>query len=124
MKDLIIEETTETPEIKFKEDEGLLKISGRAYSSDITFFYKELDKWLEEYLLNPKDKTTIELYLDYYNSVFHKLLFNFLKKSLIVKNKGKQLVIKWFYNEGDEDSMDACMHYAKSLDYPIEKIES
>ncbi len=124
MKDLIIEETVETPGINFNKDAGLLKISGRAYSSDITFFYKELDKWLDDYLNNPKEKTTIELYLDYYNSVFHKLLFNFLKKSLVLPNKGKQLDIKWFYNEGDEDSMDACTHYAKSIDYPIEKIES
>ena len=122
MDSLIIAETLESPGIDFNAETGVLKISGRAYSSDITVFYKSLSNWLEEYLNNPKD-TTVELYLDYYNSVFHKLLFNFLKKCKTVLEKDKKLVIKWFYNDGDEDSIDASISYAKSLDYPIEKIE-
>ncbi|MBL7910828.1 MAG: SiaC family regulatory phosphoprotein [Bacteroidia bacterium] len=122
MNSLIIAETLETPGIDFNPETGVLKISGRAYSSDITVFYKSLSAWLDDYTNNPKD-TVIELYLDYYNSVFHKLLFNFLKKCKTVLEKDKTLVIKWFYNDGDEDSIDASISYAKSLDYPIEKIE-
>ncbi|MBA2612726.1 MAG: DUF1987 domain-containing protein [Bacteroidetes bacterium] len=122
MNSLIIAETLETPEINFNSDAGILKITGRAYSSDITVFYKNLSAWLDEYINDPKD-TTVELNLDYYNSVFHKLLFNFLKKCKSVLEKDKKLVIKWYYNDGDEDSIDASINYAKSLDYPIEKIE-
>ena len=122
MNSLIIAETLETPEINFNPETGILKITGRAYSSDITVFYKTMSAWLDEYVNNPKD-TTIELNLDYYNSVFHKLLFNFLKKCKTVLEKDKKLVIKWYHNDGDEDSIDASINYAKSLDYPIEKIE-
>ncbi|MDP3557068.1 MAG: DUF1987 domain-containing protein [Bacteroidota bacterium] len=123
MTNLLIEETLETPEINFNSESGILKISGRAYSSDISLFYKNIEAWLEEYIQNPKESTIIELHLDYYNSVFHKLLFNFLKKGKTLTEKGKELAIKWFYQEGDEDSEEAAMHYSKTLDFPFEKIE-
>jgi len=124
MKNLIIPETPETPEINFDPETGVLKISGRAYSNDISIYYKQLDSWLEEYLTSPKDKTIVELHLDYYNSIFHKLLFNFLKKCKAVTETGKKLIINWYYHHGDEDSIDASIHYSKTLDYPIEKIET
>lgn len=124
MKNLIIPETAETPEINFDPETGVLKISGRAYSNDISIYYKQLDSWLEEYLSSPKDKTTVELHLDYYNSIFHKLLFNFLKKCKTLSENGKKLVINWYYHEGDEDSIDASNHYARTLEYPIDNIET
>jgi hypothetical protein len=124
MTNLIIEETPETPEINFDAAIGVLKISGRAYSNDISIFYKQLDSWLEEYLIAPNDITAIDLHLDYYNSIFHKLLFNFLKKCKAITETGKKVVINWYYHEGDEDSIDAAIHYSKTLDYPIEKIET
>ena len=124
MANLIIAETPETPEINFSSDSGILKISGRAYSNDITIFYKQLDNWLEEYLTSPQGTTIVELHLDYYNSIFHKLLFNFLKKCKSITEHGKNLIIKWYSTEGDEDSIDASHHYARTLEFPIENIET
>jgi hypothetical protein len=123
MDNLIIKETPETPEVNFSSESGILKISGRAYSSDISMFYKGLNEWLDEYLKQPKD-TTVELHLDYYNSVFHKLLFNFLKKCIIAIQGDSKLNITWYYNEGDEDSIDAAIHYSKMLEYPINNVEA
>jgi len=124
MKNLVIQETPETPEINFDSEKGILKISGRAYSNDISIYYKQLDRWIDEYLSSPQEKTIVELHLDYYNSIFHKLLFNFLKKCKTVTESGKKLVINWYYHKGDEDSIDASHHYAKTLEYPIDNIEA
>jgi hypothetical protein len=124
MENLIIQETPETPEINFDLETGVLKISGRAYSNDISIYYKQLDSWLDEYLTSPKDITIVELHLDYYNSIFHKLLFNFLKKCKTLSENGKKLVINWYYPVGDEDSLDASHHYARTLEYPIDNIET
>ena len=74
MNNLIIERSVETPEINFNSQTGVLKVSGRAYSGDITQYYKQMSAWLEEYLKEPQQTTVIELQLDYYNSVFIKLL--------------------------------------------------
>ena len=106
MKDLIIEGGQGTPEVNFNSSTGFLIISGRANANGLTFFYKALDEWLDEYLTNPSELTTVELRLEYTNSVFLKLLYTFLDKCKIVETKGKKLIIKWYHAAGDEDSLD------------------
>lgn len=123
MDDLIIESTNETPEINFSATSGVLKISGRAYSNDISSFYKNLSNWLEGYLMDPQKTTTIELQLDYYNSIFIKLLFYFFEKSKTVFQKDKKLIIKWYYQKGDEESIDDAIRISKIINLPIEKVE-
>lgn len=123
MDDLIIEKTNETPAINFNSTSGVLKISGRAYSNDISTFYKNLSNWLEEYLKMPQDITTIELQLDYYNSIFIKLLFYFFEKSKIVFQKNKKLIIKWHHQKGDEESIDDAIRISKIINLPIERVE-
>ena len=122
MDDLIIERTPETPEINFNSSTGTMKIFGRAYSNDISSFYKNLANWLEEYLKNPQETTTIELQLDYYNSIFIKLLYYFIEQSKSVLQKNKKLEIKWFYQDGDDESSDDAMRISKIINYPIETI--
>lgn len=122
MTDLIIAETSETPEINFNHKTGILKISGRAYSNDIKLFYQKMDVWLEEYLQNPNSITTIELTLDYYNSVFNKLMFNFFVKCLSKINGNNILTIKWFHQKDDDDSIDEANRISRTIDFPIEKI--
>ena len=70
MNELLIEKTKETPEINFNPSTGVLKISGRAYSNDIYQLFKPLNAWLNKYLAKPKDITTIELRIEYCNSIF------------------------------------------------------
>ena len=123
MNDLILERTNETPEINFNASSGTLKIIGRAYSNDIRLFYKKLSFWLEEYLKSPQETTTIELQLDYYNSIFIKLLFYFFEKSKDVQQKNKKLVIKWYHQEGDDESADDAIRISKIINYPIERVE-
>ena len=123
MNDLIIERTQETPEINFNSKSGVLKISGRAYSNDINMFYKKLNIWLEEYLKHPSDITTLELQLDYYNSIFIKLLYYFFEKSKIVIQKDRKLIIKWHHQKDDEDSIDDAIRISKIINLPIEKVE-
>jgi hypothetical protein len=123
MNDLIIERTSETPEINFGASAGVLKISGRAYSNDITLFYKKLSIWLEEYLIDPQDTTTLEIQLDYYNSIFIKLLFYFFEKSKTLIPRNKKLIIKWYHQKGDEESIDDVIRISKIINFPIERVE-
>lgn len=123
MDDLVIERTNETPEINFNASSGMLKIKGRAYSNDIGVFYKKMSFWLEEYLKSPSETTTIELQLEYYNSVFIKLLFYFIEKSKEVQLQKKGLVIKWYYHDGDDESEEDAMRISKIISFPIERIQ-
>ncbi|MBC7863194.1 MAG: DUF1987 family protein [Bacteroidia bacterium] len=123
MDELIMVETTESPGIHFNPVTGVLKISGRAIANDINVLYKPLDAWLDEYLQQPQEITTIELRLDYVNSMFNKLLFVFLEKSKSVTAKKKKLVIKWFHLPEDEDSVEDANRISKIINVQIDKIE-
>jgi len=123
MEDLIIEGTQGTPEVNFNGTTGLLIISGRANANGLTFFYKAIDEWQDKYLTNPAELTTVELRLEYTNSVFLKLLYTFLDKCKSVEEKGKKLIIKWYHLKGDEDSIDDAIRFSKVIKFPIENLE-
>lgn len=123
MNKLYIEKTKETPEINFNQSTGILKISGRAYSNDIYQFYNEFIIWVDQYLMNPKETTTIEIQIEYCNTIFNKLLIKLLEKSKIVLEKNRGLVIKWYYEKDDKDSYEDALFISKTIEFPIEGIE-
>ena len=123
MRNLIIEKTDITPAVDFNATTGELKLSGKAYSNDINRFYSDLNLWLDEYLKNPQETTTIILQLEYYNSGFYKLLFILIVKCKKVLQQDKNLVIKWRYQKDDEDSSEDASEIASIIDFPIEIIE-
>jgi len=123
VNELIIEKTKETPEINFNPNSGVLKMSGRAYSNDIYQFYKPLNFWLEEYLINPKDTTVIDIKLEYCNSVFNKLLLAFFVKCKSVIAKDKKIIINWYHEKDDKDSLDDANRISRIIQLEITKIE-
>ena len=120
---LLIEKTKETPEINFNQTTGVLRLTGRAYSNDIYQLFKPLNAWLDLYLAKPKDITTIELRIEYCNSIFNKLLIIFLESCKSVIQKNKKLDIVWFYEKNDRESVDEANHIAKLIGMQIEKRE-
>ena len=123
MNELYIEKTKETPEIDFNHKTGILKISGRAYSNDIYQLFKPLNSWLDEYMTNPRETTTIELKIEYCNTIFNKLLLIFLESCQLVTQKEKKLTIRWYYEKADKESLDDANHMSRLIKFPIESIE-
>lgn len=123
MDALIIEKTTETPEINFNPNTGVLKIYGRAYSNDISLFYKKLEFWITDYIAHPQPTTVLELHLEYCNSVFNKLLLIFIEKCKTIVTDEQKLIINWLHEKDDKESMDDANRISRIISYPIEKIE-
>jgi hypothetical protein len=122
MEDLIIAGTDGTPEVKFSAKTGVLRFSGRANSNNIKLFYRRPDEWLTEYIKDPADTTIVEVNIEYINSVFNKLLLNFLEKSKTVLSKDKKLIVKWYLFPDDEDGQEECDLYSRIINFPFEKI--
>lgn len=122
MEDLLIPRTDGTPQINFNAKTGILHFSGKANSNNIKVFYKKLEDWLTLYCESPCETTIIELDIEYINSVFSKLLLNFLEKSKSVLSKDKKLIIKWFHYADDEDGLEECDLYSRIVNFPFERI--
>jgi hypothetical protein len=104
MEKIRLKGTFETPSVVLDSEEGKLEFSGRSLPEDTTTFYRPILNWIEEYLVSPKNETSIAIKLEYFNTATSKVLLNMLTK--FEKTNG-QVTVHWFHYEEDEDMLES-----------------
>lgn len=122
MERVVIESTKKTPNIVL-DPEGLIKMSGRSIHEDPAKFFDPLVYWIQGYCSNPKEVTTVEIQLEYFNSGSAKYILSILQILTGLTAKGLKLVINWFYEVGDDDILERGEYYASILDTNFNFIE-
>lgn len=120
MESLIITETNLTPSIKFDGESGQLELKGRSIPENSLEFYQPVYEWLDKYIDAPQDKTVVNVQFDYFNTSSSKCILDILKRIDKIEEKGYDVLIKWYYDESDEDMMEAGEDYSDLLDAPFE----
>lgn len=113
--------TDKTPEVIFTAY-GTLSIKGRAMALNKTAPSEKLIDCIERYLKNPASTTTITIELKYLNSFGTQILVAIIRKISQVIKQGKILVIKWYYDEEDDDMLERGHHISEAFNIPIEFI--
>jgi len=114
--------TDDTPSVHLDKESGILELSGRSLPEDVTLFYQQILDWIDEYIKNPNDKTVFNFKLDYFNTASSKVILDILLKFEELVENGKEVAIKWFYNEDEEDMLEAGEEYADIVEVPFEYI--
>jgi len=114
--------TDDTPSVHLEKDKGIFELSGRSLPEDVTAFYQPILNWIDEYIKEPNDKTEFTFKLEYFNTASSKIILDVLLKFEEIVEQGKQVVVKWFYNEDEEDMLEAGEEYADIVDVPFEYI--
>lgn len=120
MEDIRIEGTPKTPTVNFITNEGLLEIKGRSIPENSIEFYKPLIDWIESYAKEPKDSTNINIQLEYFNTSSSKCILDLFKKLEAINNN---ITINWYYEEDDEDMLEAGEDYEAIINIPFKIIE-
>ena len=120
MEDIRIEGTPKTPTVNFINDEGVLEIKGRSIPENSIEFYKPLIEWIESYAQEPKDSTNINIQLEYFNTSSSKCILDLFKKLEAINNN---ITINWYYEEDDEDMLEAGEDYEAIINIPFKMIE-
>ena len=123
MENLVIEGTPKTPTIKFQPEEGKLLIQGRSIPENSIEFYKPLIDALENYSSSPKDKTNVEIVLEYFNTSSSKCILDVFKKLEKINSEKDGVVINWHYEEDDEDMLEAGEDYQAIINIPFKMVE-
>ena len=123
MDDLLLKKTSNSPEVQFISSSGVLNIEGRSIPEDPGEFYQHLLGWLNEYFIKPRPKTILNVKLEYINSGSSKYLLELLRIFREHHNNGKDLLIKWYFEEGDESIEELGQHYQQTMQIPFEIIE-
>ena len=123
MERIEIEGTAKTPTVKM-DPSGVIELTGRSIPENSIEFYKPLMDWLEEYENNPQPKTVVHVQLEYFNTSSSKCILDLFKKLESIKQKGNDVLIKWYYEEDDEDMLEAGEDYQSIINVPFEMIET
>ncbi|MEM9324537.1 MAG: DUF1987 domain-containing protein [Bacteroidota bacterium] len=123
MEKIFIEPTRVTPLINFDPDEGILEIKGRSSPENSIQFYQTLMDALDDYAIKGQNALTANIAFEYFNTSSSKCLFDVFKKMSKIIDSGKDLTINWFYEEDDEDMMEAGEDYSDLLDLQFNFLE-
>ncbi|RPH32939.1 MAG: DUF1987 domain-containing protein [Bacteroidales bacterium] len=114
--------TDDTPTVILDAENEVFEISGRSLPEDVTAFYEPIIRWLDDYASNPNTKTIFTFKLVYFNTASSKLLLDILMKLEQMHEDGKDMLIRWYYPEDDEDMQEAGEEYADIVDVPFEQV--
>lgn len=120
MESIKLEGTPKTPTVDFDASKGELLLKGRSIPENSIEFYKPLIDWIENYSSAAKDMTTLNVQLEYFNTSSSKCLLDVFKRLERISNP---VSINWYYEEDDEDMLEAGEDYDAIIDIPFKMIE-
>lgn len=123
MDPISIEGTPKTPMVNFDANTGKVEVKGRSIPENSIEFYKPLVDWLEEYGKSPKPLTEVNVQLEYFNTSSSKCILDVFKKLEAIAKSGNEVIINWYYEEDDEDMLEAGEDYQSIIRIPFKMIE-
>jgi hypothetical protein len=121
MEDIRIEGTPKTPTVNFIASEGLLEIKGRSIPENSIEFYKPLIEWIESYASGSTGATSVNIQLEYFNTSSSKCILDVFKKLEAIRS---DIMVNWYYEEDDEDMLEAGEDYEAIINIPFKMIET
>lgn len=116
MEKIFIEPTRTTPQISFDPDQGVLEMKGRSSPENSIQFYQRILDNLDEYANSDAEEFTTNIAFEYFNTSSSKCIFDIFKRLSRIESSGKKITINWYFEEGDDDMMEAGEDYSDLLD--------
>jgi hypothetical protein len=125
METLSLQGSPKTPTVEMNAESGVIEIKGRSIPENSIDFYRPIVDWLDKYSESPANETVVNIQLEYFNTSSSKCILDVFKKleTVYKKNGEKGVVINWYYEEDDEDMLEAGEDYQSILKIPFKMIE-
>lgn len=130
MDSLKIEPTEYSPSVDFNTSTYRFVISGESRPENCGKFYTPVVTWLTKYEQELAEKKapanttlTFVFKFDYFNSTSAKFIMNLLQVIKKIEVAGHyKVVIEWYYDEMDEDMMDAGKEFCEAAELEFDFI--
>jgi len=123
MNTIRIEKTNNTPSVYIDENNMLCRIEGSSYPEDAHEIYQYVLDWLSRVQDSSASQVIVEFDYDFLNSISHKKVWQILQQLKQFHNNGRTVKVKWFFEENDEDIMEAGEDLSELMNIPFELIE-
>lgn len=124
MDNLDIQQTKYTMHVHFDAVTGEFNMVGNSYPEDANSFFDPIYQWLDQFIKNVKGEIQLHIRLNYVNSSSSKCfidLFEILERYHL---DGGKILVRWYYEEGDDEILDAGEELLEDMEFPYELIES
>ncbi|HHZ94537.1 MAG TPA: DUF1987 domain-containing protein [Flavobacteriales bacterium] len=118
MENIIINSTSKTPEVAFLAEARTMKLSGRSIPENSIDFFAPLIEWADG-LCSIDGFVEVNIRLEYFNTSSSKCLMDLLKR---IESSSVDACVNWFYEEEDEDMLEAGEDYDAIIDLPFKLI--
>lgn len=112
-----------TPFILIDPEKEIFLIKGKSSPEDTVKFYNVVFLGLKNYQFTGKIKLSVHVSLIYFNSSTAKCLFDLMKILKQLKSIGLKVDINWYYEENDEDMLEAGEDYQAVCQIPFNFVE-
>lgn len=123
MEPLLINATSKTPAFSFDNEKMLIEIKGKSTPEDHIAFYTPILDWFDRFILDPPERTQVNVMLDYFNTSSSKVLLKIFRKLELITDAEKEVEVNWFYEIGDWDMKDCGLDYEAIVNIPFRLIE-
>ncbi len=110
-----IEATKVTPLVVLDFDNKLFELKGKSSPENASQFYNDILGMLDQYGTSESDNLTANIDFDYFNTSSSKCLFDIFKKLDDLNEAGKSVEVNWFYEEWDDDMLEAAEDYSEMV---------
>lgn len=129
MQPLHIIQTEFSPLVNFSPESNKFEILGESRPENTAKFYAVIIHWIQDYKEylkeNPAQQSLIfEFKFDYFNSTSAKFILDFLRQldALHQELEKIKILIKWHFDEIDEDMRDSGEEFSHLVKVPFEFI--
>lgn len=112
-----------TPYVLIDPEKELFMIKGKSSPEDTIKFYNLVFLGLKNYTLTGQSKLSTHISMTYFNSSTAKCLFDLMKILKAIKSCGLQVNINWYYEDDDEDMLEAGQDYEAVTRIPFNFVE-
>lgn len=120
MNSIKIRPTKDTPAIYFDPNKGIFKMFGRSLPENSLKFWTPILQEIEKGI--PAMSLDIRIKMEYYNTSSSKCIFDLFRAFKSLEERGVAVIIRWYYDEYDEDILEAGEDYKDLLGLPVKFI--
>lgn len=111
MENISVNPTRVTPAVKVDYVNNVFELSGKSSPENAPGFYDKILEYLDSYSNTTSEKVIANFSLEYFNTSTSKCLYDVFRKLKTIDANGKTVEINWFYEDWDEDMLEAGEDY-------------
>lgn len=104
MQRLQVASTIRTAGVDFDPEKAFLFIRGNSIPENADGFFQPLHDWVEAFHAEHKGDVRLRVFMTYFNTATIRHIISLMKR--LIFHYGKNLVIEWAYEAGDEEIRD------------------